>query len=229
METFFNFLPEELLSIILHNITDYNDFVNLYKLNKVTNFQNILNSKVFWKNLFNSFGDLINSVNINFDNTNIYYMAAMYERATNSYVHILSEIDSTIEYINEGIKEYYPKMSMGNIDIDKIEEDGNYDNLFEKGIEIVVDGRYVTDFSLFFGNSQAIETEEIELGRHLGRNNEIINLELRIDFLGYLVNVRYRHITRMRPIAANLHVPDIPKNEFIKIMFHVAFNGHIFN
>ena len=225
METLFNFVPEELLILILHNINTYRDLVNLYEFDA---FNKILKSKIFWKNLFdNSFGDLINSVHINLNNLDIYYISAMYTKALNAYVKTINRVNNIVKEVNNSIKKYYPEMDMNNIDLDKIEDDKD-ELLSDETIDFSVNGRYIKDISLLFYRTDKADRNFRKhlFGEFLSENNDIDNIVFYVGYLGFSMNIHFDVPVFMGLRRVNLFT-ELTKNEFIKILFHAYFNGYV--
>ena len=225
METFFDLVPEELLVLILHNINTYKDFINL---NEIITFNKIFNNEYFWKKLFNeSFGDLIKSVSINFDNLDIYYISSMYIKALNAYIKTINRVKHMIKTVNKDIKKYYPEMNMDNIDIGKIEED-KYELLIEQTINFDVDGKYIKNESLLFYKTNEVNRnfKKRELGEFLSKYNGIDSIILYEGVAGFSMSVFFDMPIFVGVMRAHLYTP-LTKNEFIKILLHVYFNGYV--
>ena len=221
---YFDLIPSELINIILYYIDDYESFINLYKLPPI---KAVIDSPSFWKQLFkNTLGYLLDAIQIDFNNKNIYYMASSYVRSLRAYSKYKITNDFFVEEVNKGIKKYYPDMDIDNKDLDRISRDDNYDNLIEEGFKLMFNAKFL-NISLVWSftstndilNSKSdpqSEYYDFELGDYYhSLNNEFYEkCELIIDFTGY-------HI-----IMADINeLFELTKDRFEKILFNAYFQG----
>ena len=217
-DTCLDLIPKDLLNEILFYIEDQADF---FKLNEFENFKSVLNDKFLWKNLFQfHLGYLNNYININYDNTNIYYIAYNLSKAIKAKIKAIKKLNEMIELTNTYIREYYPNMSVENVDLNLLDKDRNYDKLMEKSLSINIHGDYLTDLSLI------LELKNLEHQENITNIRELINSGDKISLITLNVSFANYSISVMTSEYSDHFDTTLTKDEFIGILFHLQFNAN---
>lgn len=119
LDSFFEYLPSELLEIIISYLTDYEELATLYDNYPI--FKNLFTNEHFWKRLFISkISGLVDYIPVNFDGNPRYYLIPSYVRAIRTLDRLNGLMKSLVDKINIYIKSEFPDMEYGKIDKSKV-------------------------------------------------------------------------------------------------------------
>jgi hypothetical protein len=144
-------------------------------------------------------------------------LASSYNRALIAYDKYIKLFNFLVNRVNEGIKKYYPNMSINNINMDKIEEDDNLDNLLTAaGLNIRFDQKFL-DVSLMF-DPKIVQREDYEQGifaKYYKDCEELLgDAELRMYPWDYGIVIWQVD-----------NFIDLTKEQFSKLLLHAYFQG----
>ena len=160
-DLYFKHLPDELIREILYNLSDYDSFNHLYDTNY--NFINkILDDYYFWKYLINAKIGKLSQYIIPLENKstniikkfNFLYRLIYYIRCMNSYIESIKIFNNSQNALSRIIKKYFPS---GKIPfVDDVSKD-----IYDELPKIILDGRFLTDFSLLFSGIKVMNDDLI--------------------------------------------------------------------
>ena len=119
MDYYFNFIPGELLEVVISYMEDFKSIFNLYELSDYT--RRVITPDIFKRLLSEKIGDLIKSTGIDFTE-NIPYLISSYVRAIKTYKETKEILNHMINEFNRIIKTYFPDQDIYNFD-----EEGDYE------------------------------------------------------------------------------------------------------
>ena len=224
MDTYFDLIPKELTEVILNYIDAHEDFVNLYEL--TNSFESILSNKFFWiqylKDRLDKFYELspeFSSKMLDIKTLKFYYLSSHTFRILHAYKLAIDKYGKMVNEINKGIQEYYPNMTLNNIDHDLIERDTNNDNLLGEGIVTELPRNTVNDLSILYTPGNPFIKDLITLLNKIADGIRIQTIKLYMSYDHYSV------IFDMPTKNFRFNVFILTEKQYIGFLIQSYFNG----
>ena len=230
METYFDLIPKELTNVILSYIGNYESFVNLYKLTNLY-INLVLTNKSFWveylkDRLGEVYGYIPEFSNKIIKDTKLkfYYLSTHAFRILNSYAYeiAIDTYNDMVKRVNEGIKKYYPNMTLDNIDYEKIENDGNHDNLLRERNALKFTGTVISDLSILYTSDGVIIGDLIALSDYIANGSTIYTIKLYMSFQGFSALLKMTDSSLNIQGSVHIH---LTKGQYIGLLIQAHFNG----
>ena len=229
MSNYFELLPEELITLVIIYIEEYEDLKNLdSSLSNIGNntFDRLFTNKNFWLNLFSQkFGYLIDYISLPFlhdrkRRLDFYHILYFYVNASKSYNSMLKYVIEINDRTSKELNKIFPGITLKNIDLENIEETEIYEKISSMQVSSYSNGKYLTDISLIFDieDFRGLHEQKDILANQLTVIPGIDNISMNRGFFDYSTTIYYS-------FSEVSFTYRLLEKEFKGFVFHLLING----